>query len=288
MPLPDRISVEDFFSPPTSRGRDDLAGRHQIAYLAPWKEPAQRLGAGASTATTGPTRALRHRRRDPQRPALLGGPTTRAGCSTCRTPAATRTGTSSASTSTTPTHPPSTSPRSPAPMAAFELHRPTGPARRSCSSTTATRSSSTSTNSTSPPANSRMLAENPGTVVGLAGEPRRRPVRHDADRRRRLELVALDTGPARCARSRCSTAPTTRWASTRWCVTPDGTGVWLGSNRGHRPHPAGPPRPGHRRGDRGRQPPDARPRRARRGRAACPPLILQPRAPGTARGALSR
>ena len=47
-------------------------------------------------------------------------------------------------------------------------------------------------------------------------------------------------------------------------LTPDGTGVWVGSNRRHRPDPAGPDRPGHRRGDRGRQPPELRPRRALR------------------------
>ena len=168
MPLPDRISVEDFFSPPTQRGRDDLARRHPDRLPCAVEEPPQRLGGRTSTATMGRRRALRHRRRDPQRPALLSGPTTRAGCCTCRTPAATRTGTSSASTSTTPTHPPSISPRSPARWPPSNCC-PASRARRIVQlQQSRRRSRSTSTNSTSPQANSRMLAENPGTVVGLA------------------------------------------------------------------------------------------------------------------------
>ena len=37
MPLPDRISVEDFFSPPTKAGATISPDGTRIAYLAPWK-----------------------------------------------------------------------------------------------------------------------------------------------------------------------------------------------------------------------------------------------------------
>ena len=68
----------------------------------------------------------------------------------------------------------------------------------------------------------------------LALQPRRRAVRRDVDRRRRRRAVAMGRGRARCTVAMFDGTDYPMGVHPM-VITPDGTGMWLGSNRGHRP-----------------------------------------------------
>lgn len=104
---PRLIPLEEFFSDPEFSGASLSPDGTRIAYLAP-------RAAGATSGSAGSTRSTPTPCASPTTPVAASagttGPTTRAGCCTSRTPTATRTGTSTASTSMPRTSPPSTSP----------------------------------------------------------------------------------------------------------------------------------------------------------------------------------
>ena len=244
-------------SHPSARARPS----HRTAPGSPtWRRGRTGSTCGCRASTRDDDAQVRDRRRQPQRAHLPAGPTIRVGCCTPRTATATRTGTCTESTWTNPDAAAVDLTPFPGVKAVLRLARRTARQGHRRPQQAGTSDCSTLTNSTSPPVNSRCSPRIPATshrwLCSRNGELFATSLTPDGD----VELSRWDSdAPARCIPSPCSTAPTIRWASIPMVITPDGTGVWLGSNRQHRPHPAGPARPGHRRGDRGRQPPDIRP-----------------------------
>ena len=104
MSTPELLSLEEFFGPPVRSGAAISPDGEKIAFLAPWENRlnvwVQDLAADASTETE--ARCLTA---DDARSVLnFRWTDDRGGCCTCRTSAATRTTTCTASTSPTPTH----------------------------------------------------------------------------------------------------------------------------------------------------------------------------------------
>lgn len=107
-PMPDLIDLAEFFADPEFAVPTISPDGTRIAYLAPkygrrniWVRGVDENHDDAVCVTHDTRRGI----------TTYYWPTTRAGCSTCRTPTAMRTGTSTGSTSTPLPHPRSTSPR---------------------------------------------------------------------------------------------------------------------------------------------------------------------------------
>ena len=288
MALPELISRRGLLQPARPRGRDDLAGRHQDRLPGAVEGPAERVGAGPRSDGATGTRPLRDRRRQPQRAQLRVDrrsalaalrPGQRRRRELARVPG--RPG--------EPGRPRRRShavPRREGLLRTARRHARQGdrsPQQAGPSTLFDVYELDIATGELT------LLAENPGHGRRLALRPQRGPVRHGADRRRRHRAVRWDAATQTLRSIATFDGADYPMGVYPMVVTPDGTGVWIGSNRGTRPDPAGAARPGHRRGDRGRQPPDIRPGHARPGVADLPPpLILEPADRRTARGALSR
>jgi Tol biopolymer transport system component len=70
MSLPERITVEEFFSPPTKAAATISPDGTRIAYLAPWKNRLNIWVQDVDEGRRGRQRALCDGRRDPKRAAL--------------------------------------------------------------------------------------------------------------------------------------------------------------------------------------------------------------------------